>query len=128
MPILDVEIVLKPSEMLSRDLAPELANRAGEVFGAAPGTTWVKVSAIAAEHYAENGGPPEGVYPVFVSVLKAKLPTAAELQTEIASLTAAVAQVCARPPENVHVIYLPEGSGRVAFGGKQVTPDDSATG
>jgi len=121
MPILDVEIVLKPGETLSHDLAPELANRAGELFGAAPGTTWVKVRAIAAGHYAENGGPPEGVYPVFVSVLKAKLPVAAELEAEVASLTAAVAQACARPPENVHIIYLPEGSGRVAFGGKLLT-------
>ena len=122
MPILNVEIVLRPGETVGRELAAELAERAGEVFDAVPGTTWVKVRTIAAEHYAENGGgPPEGVYPVFMSVLKAKLPDADRLRAEVASLTAAVAQVCARPPENVHVIYLPEGSGRVAFGGRIVS-------
>ena len=54
MPILDVEIVLEPGESLRPELAGELADRVGEVFGAAPGTTWVKVRAIPAEHYAEN--------------------------------------------------------------------------
>jgi len=79
----------------------------------------VKVSPIAAEHYAENnGGAPEAVYPVFVSVLKMKLPPPDRLQAEVVSLTAAVAQVCARPLENVHILYLPEGAGRVAFGGE----------
>jgi len=54
MPILDVEVVLEPGEALRLELAGELADRAGEVFGASPGTTWVKVRAIPAEHYAEN--------------------------------------------------------------------------
>lgn len=122
MPILDVEIVLRPGENLRPNLASQLADQAGEVFGAAPGTTWVKLRAIPADYYAENGAaPPQGVYPVFVSILKAKLPDIDKLQAEVASLTAAVAQVCARPPENVHVIYLPEGSGRVAFGGRTVS-------
>lgn len=122
MPILDVEIVLRPGENLRPNLASQLADQAGEVFGAAPGTTWVKLRAIPADDYAENGGgPPQGVYPVFVSILKAKLPDIDKLQAEVASLTAAVAQVCARPPENVHLIYLPEGGGRVAFGGRVVS-------
>ena len=43
MPILDVELVLEPGEALRPELAGELADQAGEVFGAAPGTTWVKL-------------------------------------------------------------------------------------
>ena len=123
MPILDVEIVLQPGESLHPELAGELADRAGEVFGAAPGTTWVKLRAISAEHYAENQtGRPADVYPVFVSVLKAKLPPLNERQREVTQLTEAVARVCRRPPENVHILYLPEGAGRMAFGGTLV-PD-----
>ncbi len=121
MPLLDVEIVIRSGKSLSSQLATELANRAGEIFGSSPGTTWVKVRAIAQENYAENeGGPPEGVYPVFVSVLKAKLPSPDAMHTEVAKLTEVIAQVCGLPEESVHIIYLPEGAGRVAFGGQIV--------
>ena len=123
MPILDVEIVLGPGESLDPAPASELADRAGEVFGAAPGTTWVKLRAIPAEHYAENQtGRPSDVYPVFVSILKAKLPPLDQRQSEVARLTEAIARICRRRPENVHILYLPEGAGRMAFGGTLV-PD-----
>jgi phenylpyruvate tautomerase PptA (4-oxalocrotonate tautomerase family) len=123
MPILDVEIVLQSGESFRPGLAGELADRAGEVFGATPGTTWVKVRAIPAKHYAENqSGHPTDAYPVFVSVLKAKLPPPDERQREVTRLTEAVARVCRRPPENVHILYQPEGAGRVAFGGR-IVPD-----
>jgi len=118
MPILNVEIVARPDEYLSPKLATELANRTGEIFGSAPGSTWVKVHLIARENYAENSSVSEDIYPVFVSVLKAKLPSPDSLQAEVAKLTAAIAQVCGRPQENVHIVYLPAGAGRVAFGGK----------
>jgi phenylpyruvate tautomerase PptA (4-oxalocrotonate tautomerase family) len=121
MPILDVEMVLEPDEAPRPELAGELADRVGEVFGAAPGTTWVKLRAIPAEHYAENRtGRPNDVYPVFVSVLKAKLSPLDERQREVTRLTEAVARVCRRAPENVHILYLPEGAGRMAFGGRIV--------
>jgi hypothetical protein len=58
------------------------------------------------------------VHPVFVTVLKSRLPDSDELEQEAARLAAAVARICGRPAENVHILYLPEGSGRVAFGGK----------
>ena len=123
MPILDVEIVLEPGESLHPELAGELADSAGEVLGAAPGTAWVKLRAIPAEHYAENQtGRPNDVYPVFVSVLKAKLPPIDERQREVTRLTEAIARTCRRPPESVHILYLPEGAGRMAFGGTLV-PD-----
>ena len=76
--------------------------------------------AYAAEHYAEDGGVPEGVYPVFVSVLKARWPAPEARQGEVDRLTAAVAEASHRPAENVHLFYQPEGAGRVAFGGRLV--------
>ena len=118
MPILTVEIVTRPGEHFAATLAQELAERAAEVFGSAPGGTWVKVNFIASEHYAENGAEPERAYPVFVSVLKAHRPPPEVLQTEIAHLTLSIAQICNRPADTVHVIYSPEAAGRVAFGGK----------
>jgi phenylpyruvate tautomerase PptA (4-oxalocrotonate tautomerase family) len=122
MPILDVEIILRRDETLREQLATELAHVAGEVFGAPAGTTWVKVKGIPRTHYAENGdGPPSGVYPVFVSILKRRLPSPAEMRAEAVRLTSLIAGVCGRPPENVHLMYLPEGAGRVFFGGQPVS-------
>jgi hypothetical protein len=120
MPILDVEMVLRPGERLEPGLAQVLAGRAREALAAPAGTTWVKVHALAAEQYAEDGGEPEGVYPVFVSVLKARWVEPAARQEEVARLTRAVAAACGRPAENVHLFYQPEGAGRVAFGGRLV--------
>ena len=118
MPIVDVEIITRPDEPQRPDLAVELADRAGEVFGSAPGNTWVKVHFISGDNYAENLAAPGSVFPVFVSVLKAKLPAPDLLQAEAARLTAVIARACQRPPENVHILYLPEGAGRAAFGGR----------
>ncbi len=120
MPVLDVEIVARPDETLKEDLARRIADLAGEVFQTEPGRTWVKLRLLSAEQYAENGGPPEGVYPVFVSVLKSQLPRQEEMAAEVSSLTRAIARACRRPQENVHVLYLPAASGRMAFGGRLV--------
>ena len=121
MPIVDVEIVLRPGESMRAGLAAEIADRCGEVFGSPPGNTWVKLRPIPCDHYAENGGgPPDSVGPVFVSVLKARLPSSDALRTEVARLTASVAEATGRPRENIHIAYLPAGAGRVAFGGKIV--------
>jgi phenylpyruvate tautomerase PptA (4-oxalocrotonate tautomerase family) len=119
MPILDVEIVLRPGEFLDPGLAQELADHVDLVFGTPPGRTWVKLRALAPEHYAESGGGlPQGVYPIFVSVLKGSLSPPDRLALEIAELTRAAAAVCHRPPENVHILYDPEAAGRVSFGGR----------
>jgi phenylpyruvate tautomerase PptA (4-oxalocrotonate tautomerase family) len=112
--------VLRPGERLEPGLAQALASRAREALAAPAGTTWVKVHALAAEQYAEDGGVPEGVYPVFASVLKAQWVAPEARQQEVDRLTQAVAEACGRPVENVHVFYQPEGAGRVAFGGRLV--------
>ena len=120
MPILEIEIVLSPNELLLSDLAARLAEAAAAVFQGPKGSTWVKLRALQQTEYAEDGGGPQDVHPVFVRVLKARLPRGGDLETEISRLTEALAQICERPAENVHVIYEPAGRGRVAFGGKPV--------
>jgi phenylpyruvate tautomerase PptA (4-oxalocrotonate tautomerase family) len=120
MPILEVEIVLRPNEFLLSDLAPRLAEAAARVFDSPKGSVWVKLRALQLTEYAENGGTSGDMHPVFVSVLKSSLPGRAELEEEIARLTQAIAQTCERPAENVHIIYEPPGAQRVAFGGKLV--------
>lgn len=119
MPILDVEIVLRSDEILESELAQKIADEAGKIFGTSPGGTWVKMQFLPDQSYAENGGAKE-VHPIFVSILKSKLPSAAEMQKEVDLLTQAIARICNRPSENVHIIYSPEATGRVAFGGKIV--------
>ena len=121
MPILDVEIVLRPGENLRDDLAAAIADAAAEVFSSAPGGTWVKVRPLMPNCYAEDGGgPPEGVQPVFVSVIKAVRPSPQMMPSEVSRLTAAIAHVCGRPEANVHVFYEPDAKGRVSFGGEVV--------
>lgn len=118
MPILDIEVVRHPGETLDHKLVVDLANRAGEIFGSPAGSTWVKLRSLSQENYAENGSNSTvDCFPVFVSVLIARFPSPEKMQIEVAKLTAAIAKVCARPEENVHIIYLPEGAGRVSFGG-----------
>jgi phenylpyruvate tautomerase PptA (4-oxalocrotonate tautomerase family) len=121
MPILEVEIVVAATDRIDPRLAAALADAAGAVFRSAAGRTWVLVRHLPAERYAENGGgPPAGVRPVFVTVLKAEHPPPEDLKSEMAALTREVARICDRPAENVHVFYAPEGKGRVAFSGSLV--------
>jgi phenylpyruvate tautomerase PptA (4-oxalocrotonate tautomerase family) len=122
MPILDVQIVLRPGEELPLNLASAIADAAAPVFGAPPGNTWVLVKALPASAYAEDSSPPgEGIFPVFASVLKARLGPIEKLKEETLRLSKAIATACQRPPENVHILYEPEGMGRMAFGGRLVT-------
>lgn len=121
MPIVDLEIVLRPNETIREEMVSALADELGEIFRSPPGKTWVKIHPLASNQYAENGGRPEGVSPIFVVVMKSELPSFEEMQNELAQIAGAVAQICGRPSENIHVIYQPEGRGRAAFGGKLVS-------
>lgn len=76
MPILDVEIIASDSHPgLPANLAQSLADAVAQVFDAPPGRVWVKLRVTPSEQYAENGGVPEGVQPVFVTVLKSRVGT-----------------------------------------------------
>ena len=122
MPILDIEIVTSASiQILPADLTQSLADKAAQIFGASQGRVWVKVRVIQPDHYAENGNMPEEVHPIFVTVLKSKVPEGSELENEIAGLTQAIAKVLNRPETNVHILYQPDGAGRVPFGAKLVS-------
>jgi len=120
MPIVDIEIVLKANETIPSEMASELADRVGEIFGSPKNGTWVKVHGISSSHYAENGGKDEDVYPVFITILKSSLPKPEEMQKEVDTIISVVASISNRSRSLVHVIYEPEGKGRVAFGGKIV--------
>jgi phenylpyruvate tautomerase PptA (4-oxalocrotonate tautomerase family) len=121
MPILDIELVVQPDEHLPANLASELADRIGRVFGSAAQQTWVKVSTILRDHYAENeAGSLASIAPVFVQVLKARLPAPEALAVEVAALTTVIAEVCRWPADQIHIVYQPPAAGRVAFGGQLV--------
>ena len=122
MPILDVEVVVEDGETLKPGLAQELADIAGKALGTPAGRTWVKLRALPRERYAESGGStPKNIKPVFVSVLKSKKPPLEILQKEIREITQGFARACGRPANNVHILYLPEATGRAAFGGELLT-------
>jgi phenylpyruvate tautomerase PptA (4-oxalocrotonate tautomerase family) len=119
LPIIEIELILRPGESVPDGLAAQIANSSGEIVGTPKGGTWVKIHAIPSENYAENGAEPDDtVFPVFVSILKSRLPDPKAMQAEVTRLTETIAQICARPPENVHIIYQPPAAGRAAFGGR----------
>lgn len=122
MPVVDIEIVTHPGELLRPKLAEALAERIGEIFASPPGSTWIRLRSLSSETYAENGiDPAETPLPVFVSILKAQPLSPEEQNFEVGQLTDAIADLCRRPAEHVHLIYLPPGAGRVAFGGRRVS-------
>jgi phenylpyruvate tautomerase PptA (4-oxalocrotonate tautomerase family) len=120
MPLVQIEIVggdASASAPLSRPIADALGN----IFGSAAGQTWVRVRSLPREAYAENGvAEPLGENAVFVEITKRTLPPAAQLAAEAQLVSRAVAQICGRPPERIHVIYEPPGAGRIAFGGNLI--------
>jgi len=120
MPLLEIQIVGEPQVDNRNALTRDLADAAAEVFGAGPRSTWVRLSVLPPRAYAENGGAAAGVKPVLVSLVKKTNPERAGQADEVRRLTEAVAEICRRPAENVHVRYEPPGEGRVAFGGELV--------
>ncbi len=73
MPVLEVEVVLRPGESLPADLAARLATTAARVLEAPAGSTWVRLRSLPPDQYAENEAPETPpVYPVFVNLLLAR--------------------------------------------------------
>jgi phenylpyruvate tautomerase PptA (4-oxalocrotonate tautomerase family) len=118
MPILEIEMVTADAAEPAEGQAAALAGACAKVFDSPEGRTWVRLRTLPRAHYAENGGgPPDGVQPVFVSVLKSSPPYGDHRQNEAKKLAEAVAFVLERPPENVHIVYEPAAKGRIAYGG-----------
>ena len=115
MPIVDVEIVGAPA---AEGLAQRLADEIGRALAAPTGKVWVRVHTLSAARYAENGG--EAPQPVFVTILSSAPPEGEALDQRVARVTAAVASLTDRDPQNVHVLFEPTARGRIAFGGRVV--------
>lgn len=122
MPIFDVEVVgQQAGDPPTEKLAERIASRVGEALGVPKGQLWVKVQKLSASAYAENG-PPSTALPVFVRVLvRTKDPSVWPKRAEV--IATSVSEATARPRSSVHVIFEPDATGRVFFGG---APDPRA--
>jgi len=125
MPILNIQVVKPESQPAYPATRIQLlADELGEILKSGPANTWVRLEYLDSGQYAENCGKPDSEdWPVFVEIIKYSLPDEESLSTESKLVTKAVAETLDRPEFNVHVIYQPEGRGRVAFGGKLVPRD-----
>jgi phenylpyruvate tautomerase PptA (4-oxalocrotonate tautomerase family) len=119
MPILEVELVQSLRGDVPAGAVQILAERVGELLGAQPGHTWVKLRRLARADYAESGGPvPDELAPVFVTVLEAAPPAGEALAARTTALARTIGEVLERSASEVHVLYLPPALGRIAFGGR----------
>jgi phenylpyruvate tautomerase PptA (4-oxalocrotonate tautomerase family) len=121
-PIVDVVIVSDDASW--PDLAQTLADGIGDALGAPIGTTWVRLRALDRSHYAESGGADADAdadaAPVFVEIISRRAPDGPQLSSAVVDIVRAVARATGRPAERVHVIFEPDGAGRIAFGGRLV--------
>lgn len=119
MPIVDIEVVTGAVDpVVEKETLQLLADDLGSLFGGESGSTWVRLRSIDQDAYAENSGVPGSqVHPVFVNILRAELPERAAMRREMPRVAEIVARILDRPRENVHVLYAPEASGRIGFGG-----------
>ena len=122
MPIITVQYVdIGNRAELEDGVCQQLADALGAVLQSEPGGTWVKLNRIDESEYAENDTTLDSsVQPTLVEVLKRTPGDEESLASEAEVIADVVSSVMQRPRQNVHVIYLPQGAGRVAFGGKLV--------
>ena len=121
MPIIDVRPVVSASRKLPENAAQTIADSISRVLNAKTGGVWVRMTALPAGQYAENGATAEdNDLPVFVRVLHADWPEEDTRRKEAAALAASVASCLGRQVQHVHIEYALPGRGRVAFGGKLV--------
>lgn len=122
MPIITIECVLESDiERYDSGCAQRLADKLGKTLKSDPGTTWVKLAYLDRSNYAENETViDDSVKPTFVSILLRSLPSEKVLEELSQKISKDVAEILSRPLENTHVLFEPEGFGRVAFGGNLV--------
>ena len=116
MPIVDALIVVESGGSVPEGAAKVLADALARVFASPPGRVWVRVEALPASRFAENGDTPH-IRPVFLRVLHADSPAPAVLAIQAAEIARAVGGCLGCAPELVHIEYAPPGRGRVACGG-----------
>ena len=123
MPVVQLQLVIRDdSERIARERLQLLADELGEYFQSGTAATWVRVDYVPFEQYAENGETPgDDVRPTLVYVLKYEVPGEDRLAQEAKALARIVANVLRRPERDTHIVYEPDGKGRVAFGGRLVT-------
>ena len=122
MPLIDVQVILKPGETLANNFASKIADTIGQTMDSPPGHVWVKVTSVSRSSYAENGSTiPDKMAPIFISVLLGELPETAQLEQLSANMAAAVAAVSKRKKSEVHIVFEPAGVGRVSFAGNLMT-------
>jgi phenylpyruvate tautomerase PptA (4-oxalocrotonate tautomerase family) len=123
MPIVELELVINgEAEKLGSELIQRLADQIGDYFGSDPADTWLRVRYLDRSQYAENRSRvPDSLKPTFVSILKYQLPGEDKLVEGARRLAEITANCIGRPLENTHIIFEPDGRGRVAFGGELVT-------
>lgn len=121
MPIIFVDLVRDSSLPHKPGLAASLADGLASVLGKDPERTWVRLKYVEPGEYAEGGGGPgPEVMPVFVRLVLARLPDMDQRQRLASEIAGKVGELLGRPYQNVHIIFEPEATGRVAFGGKLV--------
>ncbi len=122
MPIVDVELVGPVPAEVGSGLARRIADGMGDTLDSRPQGTWVRLRFLAEQNHAENlDGGPEGIEPVFVSILQAELPPEQQLAELAGQLATAIGLACSCPVANVHVLFEPAAVGHLAFGGKLLT-------
>jgi len=116
MMVLDVQVVgQQAGDPPTEKLAERIAGSVATAFGIPSGQLLVKLQKISASNYAENGSPSKAL-PVFVRVLvRTKDPSV--WPKRAAAIAVAVADATTRERASVHVIFEPDASGRVFFGG-----------
>jgi phenylpyruvate tautomerase PptA (4-oxalocrotonate tautomerase family) len=113
MPVIRVTVV--GDRAIAHDAARRLADGVGRILGSQPGTVWVLIEKVAAEHYAENNAehPPE---PVLLQLLLREGVTALQ-PGQVEALCGLAHAVLHVPAQHVHLIVEPAAAGRVYFGG-----------
>ncbi len=119
MPIIDIEAVCGEQQDFAPDTVRRTADALGNALGMAKGKVWVRLRMIPKTMYAENETDAEFTpEPVFVRILRSRVPVGPDLEREIVSVTQAVAMCLGKPESNVHLEYAPPGLGRITFGGR----------
>lgn len=119
MPIVTIECVIsdnsdKQNEAELRSLTDSL----GEVFSSPPGGTWVRMHYLDQHDYAENRtNPKDTPTPTFVHILMRELPSLDDREKLAKQIAEVTSNALRRSRDLTHVIFEPEGFGRVAFGG-----------